>query len=63
MRKISKFIVGAFVCLTTVSIIMFFSLYMALIIADTNPPIHSNPHLHIWGPNGRGDPINLRYLE
>ena len=27
------------------------------------PLIHSNPHLHIWGPNGRGAPINLRYLE
>lgn len=28
-----------------------------------NPSIHSNPHLHIWGSSGRGDQINLWYLE
>lgn len=29
----------------------------------TTPLVHSNPHLHIWGATGRGDPINLWYLE
>ena len=28
-----------------------------------NPSIHSNPHLHIWGSSGRGNQINLWYLE
>lgn len=48
MKKIAKFIVGAFVCLTTVCIIMFFNLYMALIIADTNPPCIAI-HTYIFG--------------
>ena len=48
MRKIAKFILGTFVCLTTVCIIMFFSLYMALIIADTNPPSIAI-HTYIFG--------------
>lgn len=48
MRRIAKFIVGAFVCLTTVCIIMFFSLYMALIIADTNPT-YIAIHTYIFG--------------
>ena len=28
-----------------------------------NPSIRSNPHLHIWGSSGRGNQINLWYLE
>ena len=38
MRKIANFILGTIVCLTVLGIIMFFTLYISLIIANENPP-------------------------
>ena len=37
MRKIANFILGTIVCLTVLGIIMFFTLYISLIIANENP--------------------------
>ena len=38
MKKIANFILGTIVCLTVLGIIMFFTLYISLIIANENPP-------------------------
>ena len=38
MRKIANFILVTIVCLTVLGIIMFFTLYISLIIANENPP-------------------------